>query len=85
LIAVGEATDCLSISCYVDNRAVFVTQSAVEAMLLLLATYWVFQVNFPSEAKAPLLLLVCCTAGTKHVASQVKRIAALNLILQSIK
>ncbi|KAF4517087.1 hypothetical protein B566_EDAN007009 [Ephemera danica] len=70
LIAVGDATDELSISCYVDNRALFVTKSPMEAMILLLASYWVFQVNFPSEAKAPLLLLVCCTAGTKHVTAQ---------------
>ncbi|KAK3915251.1 30S ribosomal protein S17 [Frankliniella fusca] len=73
LSAIGDALGSLNFFAIVDTEPIFNTLDPTEAMLLLLATYWVFHLNFGAPNKLPILFLAACVLGPVKVKSYVSK------------
>ena len=51
-LIIGDVGEKLSMVAYVDGEPLFESSSEVEAFLLLLAAYWVFNITLPSDNRA---------------------------------
>lgn len=68
LQVIGSIADpMVSIQCYVDLEPFFVTQDPEKAAILLLASYYVVNVNFAGPAKQSLITLSCALLTPQNV------------------
>ena len=86
LLATGTVNDnSLSIQCYLDTEPIFTVEEPIRAILMLLATYYVFGIKWPTATRLPLVFLVCCTAGPVNVSYEVGRNNKLKDLLKRVK
>ncbi|GBN57763.1 hypothetical protein AVEN_82704-1 [Araneus ventricosus] len=57
LIAIGDVSKSISLFAYVDGTAVFSEKCPMKSVLLLLATYWVFNIQFAAESRPAFQLI----------------------------
>ena len=86
LIALGNIEDdSLSIHCYVDTEPFFAVKDPIEAMLLLLSSYFVLPIEWNTHTRLPLIMLCCCTVGSAKVREYVARNNKLQDLLSRLK
>ncbi|XP_026292889.1 uncharacterized protein LOC113217285 [Frankliniella occidentalis] len=70
---IGAALGKCSFFAYCDTEPIFNSEDPIEALLLLLATYWVFHLTFRTPNKMPILFLSACILGPIKIKSYVSR------------
>jgi len=60
-----------SLLCFVDTSPLFSVTNAVEALILLIGSFYVFRIAWTPPAKLPLILLACALIGPQTVISKV--------------
>lgn len=66
LVGIAEA-GTVNYFCFADIEPVFVTNDIVEALILLMATYWEFHLNFSKATKPLILFIGACLFGPAKV------------------
>lgn len=73
LTGIGEAMGTVNFFAISDAEPIFSTDDPIEALLLLLATYWTFHLSFGAANKSAVLFLAACVLGPVKMMSYVSR------------
>jgi hypothetical protein len=85
LIAIGDVTKSISLFAYLDGTPVFTEKCPMRAVLLLLATYWVFNIEFVAESRPAFQLISSAVLKEKMPAKQMSKCsAAVNCLLKQL-
>lgn len=66
LIGIAEA-GTTNYVCFSETEPVFVVNDIIEALVLLLATYWEFNLNYTPANKKTVLFIAACLLGTSKI------------------
>ena len=84
LIAIGNVKEDITFFSYLDGTAIFSEKCPIKAVLLLLATYWVFNIEFVAESRPAFLLISSAVLKEKMPSALVSKCSAVNCLLKQL-
>ena len=74
----------ISLSAYVDSYAVFTETCPMNAVLLLLALYWIFKIEFFPKARPSFMLISTAILKNEMPVARVSKNSAVNSLLKQL-